>query len=262
MFNRKSKSVSGKIALISAVIRSWQSFRAESRTAVVIFQAASQRNFPRDGLALLVEHAPMQIADMMSAAPNHRPLRRVVWRYLRSTTRLEFCEATSTNSQITLTGTLLDDAGSVPAYVSYELTCSGDLARCTSLRLECVVREIRSTLTLEREPTGRWLQNGAYRPELDQCTDPDLQWSPATNAFPIRRLAEIPHDSLKIKAAWVRFPTLSVQPVAQSYTRLSATRYRYRNEDSGYEGHIDVDELGLPTSYEGVWTRTADWRAP
>jgi hypothetical protein len=53
-----------------------------------------------------------------------------------------------------------------------------------------------------------------------------------------------------------------VQPVAQSYTRLSATRYRYRNEDSGYEGHIDVDELGLPTVYEGVWHRTADWGAP
>lgn len=204
----------------------------------------------------------MQIADMVSSAPNPRPLRRVVWRYLRSNTRLEFCEATRASSLVTLTGRLLGDAQSVPAYVSYELICSGDLARCTTLRLECVVKDTRRTLTLEHESTGRWFQNGAYRPELDGCSDPDLEWSPATNAFPIRRLAEIPHDSLKIRAAWVRFPTLSVQPVAQSYTRLSATRYRYRNEDSGYQGHIDVDELGLPTSYEGVWTRTADWRGP
>lgn len=204
----------------------------------------------------------MQITDMVSAVPNHRPLRRVVWRYLRSNTRLEFCEATRASSLITLTGKLLGDAESVPAYVSYELLCSGDLARCTTLRLECVVKDTRRTLTLEHESTGRWSQNGAYRPELDGCSDPDLEWSPATNAFPIRRLAELPHDSLKIRAAWVRFPTLSVQPVAQTYTRLSATRYRYRNEDSGYEGHIDVDELGLPISYEGVWIRTADWRAP
>jgi hypothetical protein len=128
--------------------------------------------------------------------------------------------------------------------------------------VECVANDATHTLTLEHESTGRWLQNGAYRPELDGCTDPDLEWSPATNALPIRRLAEAQQESLKIRAAWVRFPTLSVQPVAQSYTRLSATRYRYRNEDSGYEGHIDVDELGLPVSYQDVWTRTADWQAP
>jgi hypothetical protein len=44
-----------------------------------------------------------------------------------------------------------------------------------------------------------------------------------------------------------------------THAPLSATRYRYRNEDNGYEGHIEVDELGLPLSYEGVWSRTADW---
>jgi hypothetical protein len=204
----------------------------------------------------------MQIADMMSAGPTHRSLRRVVWKYLRGNTRLEFCEATRASSLIKLGGRLIGDAGSVPACVSYELICSGNLTRCTTLRVECVANDATHTLTLEHESTGRWLQNGAYRPELDGCTDPDLEWSPATNALPIRRLAEAQQESLKIRAAWVRFPTLSVQPVAQSYTRLSATRYRYRNEDSGYEGHIDVDELGLPVSYQDVWTRTADWQAP
>lgn len=198
---------------------------------------------------------------MMIAAAGQRPVRRVVWRHLRSNTRLEFCEAALANARMTLTGSLVGDADAAPSYVSYELTCSADLTRCTTLRLECVRSDAKRTLTLQHESTGRWFQNGAYVPELDGCTDPDFEWSPSTNAFPMRRLAKLPHERLQVRAAWIRFPTLTVQPVAQSYTRLSATRYRYRNEDSGYEGHIDVDELGLPMSYEGVWTRTADWSA-
>jgi len=196
---------------------------------------------------------------MMIAAAGQRPLRRVVWRHLRSHTRLEFCEAALANSRMTLTGSLIADSEAVPAYASYELTCAADLTRCTAVRVECISNDAKRTLTLEQEATGRWFKNGTHAPQLDGCTDPDLAWSPSTNAFPIRRLAALAQDSLQIRAAWIQFPTLAVQPVAQRYTRLSATRYRYRNEDSGYEGHIDIDELGLPLSYEGVWTRTADW---
>jgi hypothetical protein len=209
-----------------------------------------------------VEHLPMRMADMMAAASNPDLLRRVVWRHLRSNGRIEFCEVSRASSRITLFGKLIGDAGSAPAYVAYELLCSSDLARCTTLRLQCTANGERRTLTLEYETRGRWFQDGAHRPELDGCTDPDLEWSPSTNTFPIRRLAALPQDTLQVRAAWVRFPTLEVLPIPQSYTRLSATRYRYRNEHTGYTGGIDVDELDLPITYEGVWTRTADWSAP
>jgi len=224
--------------------------------------ALAQRNFPRDCRGTVVEHAAMRMAEMMTAVSNQQLFRRVVWRHLRSDTRIELCEAMRARSRITLVGKMLGDAGSAPAYASYELDCSGDLAQCAMLRLECTVNGETRTLTLEHEARGRWFRNGAHAPELDGCTDPDLEWSPATNAFPIRRLVALPHGRLQVRAAWVRFPTLVVEPIAQSYTRLSATRYLYRNEQTGYEGHIDVDESGLPITYEGVWTRTADWRAP
>lgn len=199
---------------------------------------------------------------MLIAAAGQRPVRRLVWRHLRSSTRLEFCEVGLANARMIVTGSLVGDADATPAHASYELTCSADLTRCTALRLECVRNDAKRMLTLQHESTGRWFLNGIYAPELDGCTDPDFEWSPSTNAFPMRRLATLPHDRLQVRAAWIRFPTLSVQVIAQSYTRLSATRYRYRNEVSGYEGHIDIDEIGLPTVYEGVWQRTADWSAP
>lgn len=204
----------------------------------------------------------MRMADMITAVSNGELLRRVVWRHLRSNSRIELCEAVRMSSRITLSGKLLGDAGSAPAYVSYAATCSGDLTRCTKLHVECALNGDKRALTLDHDARGRWFQNGVHAPELDGCTDPDLEWSPSTNTFPIRRLAVLPQDRLPVRAAWVRFPALTVQPIAQSYTRLSATRYRYRNEQSGYEGCIDIDELGLPITYEGVWTRTADWRAP
>jgi uncharacterized protein len=203
----------------------------------------------------------MRMTEMMTAVSDRQLFKRVIWRHLRSNLRIELCEVLRAPSGITLAGKLLGDAGSAPVYAGYELDCSGDLALCTALRLQCSMNGDTRTLTLEHEAGGRWLRNGAHAPELDGCTDPDLEWSPSTNTFPIHRLAAL-HDRLRIRAAWVRFPALVVEPIAQTYARLDATRYLYRNEHTGYEGRIDVDEAGLPITYEGVWTRTADWHAP
>lgn len=198
---------------------------------------------------------------MLVAASGKRALRRVVWRHLGSDSRLEFCEAAYTDARLDVTGHVLGDTDATPAYASYELMCSTDLTRCMALRLECVWKDTKRTLTLQQESAERWFRNGMHAPELDGCTDPDLEWSPSTNTFPMRRLEELARNRLQVRAAWIRIPTLIVQPVTQTYTRVDARRYQYRNEASGYESHIDVDELGLPLTYEGVWTRTADWSA-
>jgi hypothetical protein len=56
---------------------------------------------------------------------------------------------------------------------------------------------------------------------------------------------------LDTTAAWVRFPTLRVQALRQSYERTAETRYIYRSP--GFKSEIEVDDFGLVKSYGDYW---------
>ena len=95
-------------------------------------------------------------------------------------------------------------------------------------------------------------------PELAECIDADLGISPSTNTLPIRRLNLAVGESRELTAAWVRFPELTVEPLAQRYTRLAERRYRYESTVSGFTAELEVDDLGLVISYENIWQRVAE----
>jgi hypothetical protein len=95
-------------------------------------------------------------------------------------------------------------------------------------------------------------------PDLAGCVDVDLGISPSTNTLPIRRLNLEVGESRELTAAWVRFPELTVEPLAQRYTRLAERRYRYESLVSGFTAELEVDDLGLVISYEGIWRRVAE----
>ena len=81
--------------------------------------------------------------------------------------------------------------------------------------------------------------------------------TPATNTLPIRRLALPVGKTEAVTAAWVKFPDLEIQPLAQRYTRLGENRYRYES-DTGFSVEIELDEMGLVTLYPGGWERLAN----
>jgi uncharacterized protein len=89
---------------------------------------------------------------------------------------------------------------------------------------------------------------------LDGCMDVDIGVTPATNTLPIRRLNLQVGESAEVTAAWVRFPELTVEPLAQRYTRLDERRYRYESA-SGFSAELEVDELGLVVRYGDIWER-------
>jgi len=102
---------------------------------------------------------------------------------------------------------------------------------------------------------GRWQISGRERIDLQGCTDADLEISPSTNTIPIRRLGLPIGGSRELRAAWVRFPQLTIEPSRQRYTRLAEDRYRFENVDSGFSAEITVDEVGLILHYPGLWGR-------
>jgi hypothetical protein len=92
---------------------------------------------------------------------------------------------------------------------------------------------------------------------LHGLTDVDLGFSPVTNTLPIRRLDPAIGESVAVTAAWVRFPELTIEPLPQRYTRLAERRYRYESAGGAFVAEIEVDDLGLVTTYEGGWRRSA-----
>lgn len=87
------------------------------------------------------------------------------------------------------------------------------------------------------------------------CIDIDLNFSPATNLIPIRRIALEIGDTAVVRAAWLRFPSFRLELLEQSYTRLGEHEYRYRSANGKFEASLTVDEQGLVVRYGKYWSR-------
>jgi uncharacterized protein len=100
---------------------------------------------------------------------------------------------------------------------------------------------------------GRWTLNGDPQRAVDGCLDVDLNFSPSTNTLPIRRLGLAIGASATIAVAWLRFPSLTLERLEQTYRRTAERTWQYSSED--FTAEVEVDEEGLVTRYEGLWIR-------
>jgi uncharacterized protein len=113
----------------------------------------------------------------------------------------------------------------------------------------------RHRTRLVADGAGHWSRDGKQLPALDQCLDVDLEWSPSTNTLPIRRLGLALGETKAVAAAWVRFPSLDVQRLDQSYQRIDLRRYRYRS--GRFTADLAVDEDGVVLQYGVNWKAVA-----
>ena len=113
----------------------------------------------------------------------------------------------------------------------------------------------RRHLSLNADGQGHWIRDGESLSDVDACIDVDLEWSPSTNSLPIRRLGLNVGESRTISAAWIRFPSLEVERLEQTYERLSDQRYRYRS--GRFTADLAVDDDGLVLQYGANWKAVA-----
>ena len=178
--------------------------------------------------------------------------RRVAWRRSDEVAADEHCTLTQRDSGLSLVGTVLGSEGGIPVRIEYRV-----LADAEGLTSAAHVRDLRGfeqrTLVLERDAKGNWSVDGKVVRALKGATDVDLGCSPSTNTLPIRRLRLGIGATKTIKAAWVRFPELTVVKADQKYTRLDEFTYRYASGD--FEAELTVDDEGLVAAY-AEWVRT------
>ena len=176
-----------------------------------------------------------------------------LWRWVK-TTGLEHFELVRIPREWMLRGTILVSGESGPAEARYEVVCDDawNTKRAdVSLRDGTDERVLRVTVE-----DGKWYLNGHVNDSVTECTDIDLEWSPSTNTLPIRRLhLAVGERSGPVLAAWVRFPSLTLQPLLQEYERISDRVYRYKSRGGEFVAEIAVDEEGLVVTYDGLWQR-------
>ena len=178
--------------------------------------------------------------------------RSIIWRRLDKPGH-EAARLVSRGGGWELFGTAVFAHEGAACRLDYPVACDAAW-RTVAARVSGWVGEEAVEIELSADPGGRWRLDGVERPEVEGCTDIDFGFSPSTNTLPIRRLRLGVGASHTIKAAWVRFPELTVVKAAQTYTRLDEFTYRYKS--GTFEADLTVDDDGLVTAYAD-WRRTA-----
>jgi hypothetical protein len=95
----------------------------------------------------------------------------------------------------------------------------------------------------------RWRLNGTECPAVTGCVDLDLNFSPSTNLLPIRRLGLAAGQEADVRAAWLRFPSFTLEPLEQRYRRIDTATYRYESGGGRFATELEVDADGFVTRY-------------
>lgn len=155
-----------------------------------------------------------------------------------------------------LEGVAVMSQGGRPCRLDYHVSCDRDWFT-TSARISGWIADARIDMELTADRTRQWTLDGVAQPAVAGCLDVDLGFSPSTNVLPIRRLALPVGGVAPVRAAWVRFPEMTVEPLEQVYRRTAVGRYAYESAGGAFRAALEVDEAGLVTSYEGLWVTEA-----
>lgn len=154
-----------------------------------------------------------------------------------------------------LAGTAVFAEDGQPCRLDYRVVCDADW-RSLSGHVDGWVggRTVEIEVVAD---SGRWQLNGEEQPQVEGCTDFDLNFSPSTNLLPIRRLNLEVGQEAGVKAAWLRFPSFRLELLEQVYRRTAPSVYRFVSNGGTFTRDLEVNEAGLVTVYPGLWEAVA-----
>lgn len=155
-----------------------------------------------------------------------------------------------------LNGTAVFALSGLPCRLDYRVSC--DEAWVTrGATVRGWIGDAVVAVDLAVDAARRWRVNDQPYPAVTGCVDLDLEFSPATNLLPIRRLGLAPGAAAPVRAAWLRLPTFALEPLEQEYRRLDAGTYHYASGGGSFTATLAVSPDGFVTSYEGLWQLAA-----
>jgi uncharacterized protein len=164
----------------------------------------------------------------------------------------ETAEITQHRNRWNLAGTAMFVHGRLPCRLDYEVECDTTWGtRDVTVRGQ--IGDAPVSLVLSRDKDNAWCANGAAQPAVEGCADVDLGFSPSTNLLPIRRLKLGIGERAGVRAAWVRFPELTLEVLVQRYTRLTELTYLYESAGGEFKRELTVNADGFVVNYPGLW---------
>ena len=164
----------------------------------------------------------------------------------------EACRLFQLNNEWCVEGTAVFSSDNRPCRLSYVVACDSNW----NTRRGTVSGWLGDTMNIEltiEVLDHRWYLNGVETAATNGCIDLDLNFSPATNLLPIRRLNLEIGQHAEVTAAWLRFPTFELEPLPQIYTRLDEFTYRYSSDDGKFVRDLTVNHAGFVTHYPELW---------
>lgn len=168
----------------------------------------------------------------------------------------EACRLFAVESGWRLAGTAVFSHAQLPCRLEYAIACDSGW-RTLSAKVSGWVGDAAVDVEVMADPDGRWRLNGVEWPEVTDCTDLDLNFSPCTNLLPIRRLGLAVGGEAEVNAAWLRFPSFELEPLPQVYRRLGESVYRYESAGGKFVADLEVNQAGFVTNYPDIWQAEA-----
>ena len=178
----------------------------------------------------------------------------VVWRFLPHPGH-EHARLSRIDGLWRLAGSAVFAHASAPCRLDYEVHCDEGW-KTLRAAVEGWIGGRRVEMEMAADD-GRWTRGGDPCPDVDECVDADLGFSPSTNLLPIRRLGLDVGESAVVRAAWLRFPDLSFRPLDQRYTRTGDRTWRYESGGGAFTADLEVDAAGMVRRYGDVWIAEA-----
>lgn len=178
---------------------------------------------------------------------------KILWRRVDQPGH-EYAELRRDESEWLLTGVALFEHEGLPCRIEYEVKCD-DAWSTRSAAIAGQVGEQSVYVRIIALADRSWEINDKVALQVAGCTDIDLNFSPSTNLLPIRRLNLDIGDASRVRAAWLRFPSFTLEPLEQTYRRISERIFRY--ESANFVAELEISESGLPLRYGNIWRAEA-----
>ena len=164
----------------------------------------------------------------------------------------EACRLFSRNSSWNLEGTAVFSHELRPCRLDYQVICDPSW-RTISAKVKGWVGNTVIGIRIRTDAGQHWWVNDLEQRNVMGCVDLDLNFSPSTNLLPVRRLNLGVGETADVRAAWLRFPSFRLEPLAQRYSRLGEVDYRYESGGGQFVADLKVNRSGFVVDYPGVW---------
>ena len=178
----------------------------------------------------------------------------ILWRGLLLSGH-EACRLFPQDSYWHIEGTAVFSHERQPCRLNYQILCDA-VWQTLSAQVEGWVGSSVVNIqvkTIRTNLIAHWWLNEVEQPDVQGCTDIDLNFSPSTNLLPIRRLNLAVGESAEVQAAWLRFPSFKLEPLPQRYYHLDENTYRYESAGGQFVADLKVHPMGLELEYPGIW---------